>query len=307
MKINLPTQTIVLTILSMLAFAGNSLLCRIALKHTAIDPIHFSSIRIISGALILWLIIRLRGGTPGKAGNWFSTLALFGYAVGFSLAYVNLSAGTGALLLFGAVQITMISYGLWTGERLKRLQVTGLIVATTGLFSLLLPGLSTPPIQSALLMLGAGIAWGIYSLLGKRAADPIYATGGNFLRAVPLTLTLSLLSRSNLTWDSTGVGYAILSGAITSAVGYAIWYTALRGLNATQAATVQLSVPVIAAVGAVLFLSEPLTLRLIISSIAVLGGIALVIYQRRNVENPMVLRKSLSLNILSGQDRSGFR
>lgn len=280
-----PIRILLLTLSAMLAFAGNSLLCRMALKHTAIDATSFTSIRLISGALMLWFIVQLRGGALNRAGNWRSALALFAYAACFSVAYTNLPAGSGALLLFSAVQITMISYGLCTGERLRGWQVVGLSVALAGLIGLLLPGLTAPPLPSSLLMLGAGLAWGIYSLLGKGVNNPIGITAGNFLRAIPFTIALSLITRSNISLDSTGVGYAVCSGALTSAVGYAIWYTALPGLQAIQAATVQLSVPILTAMGAIIFLNEPMTPRLGIASVAVLGGIALANTQRNRVWN----------------------
>jgi drug/metabolite transporter (DMT)-like permease len=290
-KMAFPIPTFVFTLLAMLAFAGNSLLCRMALKHTAIDAASFTTIRLISGAAVLWLIVRLQGNTAGKAGNWRSALALLVYAASFSIAYVSLPAAVGALLLFGAVQITMISYGLWVGERLQRLQVMGLTIACTGLVGLLLPGLSAPPLQSALLMLLAGVAWGIYSLLGKGVKNPIRATETNFLRTVPFAIVLSPLTRHDVSWDSAGVGYAVLSGAVTSAGGYAIWYTVLPELKATQAAIVQLSVPILAAIGAIILLDEPMTLRLALSACAVLGGIALVIYQRREIKTSNYDRK----------------
>jgi drug/metabolite transporter (DMT)-like permease len=266
-----------LTLLAVIAFAGNSLLCRLALKQTGIDAASFTFIRIVSGAVVLWLIVRLRGGTRSAAGSWSSALALFAYAACFSFAYARLSAATGALLLFGAVQATMIGYGLWGGERLRPWQVAGLLCAFAGLIGLLLPGLSAPPLDGAVLMLGSGIAWGIYSLRGKGAGDPIGVTAGNFLRAVPLAAGLSIAMLPWASLDSAGFWYAILSGALTSGVGYVIWYAALRGLNATTAATVQLSVPVIAAAGGIMLLGESITPRLLIASAAILGGVALVI------------------------------
>lgn len=274
-------QVLALTILAMIAFAGNSLLCRLALRDTAIDPASFTSVRLVSGALALWLIVWVRDRKPAAAGNWPSALALFAYAAAFSYAYVSLPAGTGALLLFGAVQATMIGWGLWIGERLRNWQVIGLICALAGLVGLLLPGLSAPPLVGSVLMLSAGVAWGIYSLRGKGAGDPTAVTGGNFMRASAFAIGLSAVMLTRASVDHAGIGYAIASGALTSGVGYAIWYTALRGLDATRAATVQLSVPVIAALGGVAFLDEPVTLRLAIASAAVLGGIALVILGKK--------------------------
>jgi drug/metabolite transporter (DMT)-like permease len=220
-------------------------------------------------------------------GNWLSAIALFAYAAGFSFAYISLPAATGALLLFGAVQATMISHGLWVGERLRSLQLVGLLLAFGGMVGLLLPGLAAPPLLGSVLMLGAGVAWGVYSLRGKGAGDPTGVTAGNFLRAAPMAVVLGLLLLSSMEMrasvDAAGFYYALASGALTSGIGYAIWYTALPALKATQAATVQLSVPVIAALGGIVFLGEALTLRFILASIAILGGIALVILERRQV------------------------
>lgn len=270
-------RIIVLTTLAMLAFAGNSLLCRLALQDTAIDAASFTSIRLVSGAMVLWLIVAVRRNLPAGKGNWPSALALFAYAAGFSFAYISLPAATGALLLFGAVQATMIGFGLYAGERLQSAQWLGLVLALAGLVGLLLPGLSAPPLAGSLLMLGAGLAWGIYSLRGKGAGDPTRVTSGNFLRSVPLALVMSLLLPDQAVFDSAGFWYAVASGALASGMGYAIWYRVLPALKATNAATLQLSVPVIAAVGGVLLLGEPITPSLLLASVAILGGIALVI------------------------------
>ena len=272
-----PARIFGLTLLAMIAFAGNSLLCRAALKATAIDAATFTSVRMASGAAALWLIVRVRDAQGGVKGSWASALALFAYAACFSFAYMSLSAGTGALLLFGAVQATMIGRGLLAGERMGAWQVAGLVLALAGLVGLLLPGITAPPPLGAALMLTAGVAWGIYSLRGKGAGDPTQDTAGNFLRAVPLAALLSLAALPWAAFDAIGFAYAAVSGALASGVGYAIWYTALRGLTATSAATVQLSVPVLASIGGIMFLGEALTLRLGIASIAILGGIALVI------------------------------
>lgn len=274
-------RILVLTSLAMIAFAGNSLLCRLALKHTSIDAASFTSIRLISGALTLWLIVRMSRSAHGGTGNWLSAFALFVYAAGFSFAYVSLPTATGALLLFGAVQATMIGHGIWKGERLRGLQLVGLLLAFGGLIGLLLPGLSAPPLYGSMLMLGAGVAWGAYSLRGKGAGDPTRVTAGNFLRAVPIAAALSALTLGGMSLDNAGLAYAVLSGALASGIGYAIWYTALPALKATNAATVQLSVPVIAALGGVAFLGEPITLRLALASAAILGGIALVILEKQ--------------------------
>lgn len=277
-------RIVVLTSLAMIAFAGNSLLCRVALKHTGMDAASFTTIRLISGAVMLWLVVRISGGIHAGKGNWLSAFALFAYAAGFSFAYLSLPAATGALLLFGAVQATMIGYGLWLGERLLRLQIVGLVLALGGLVSLLLPGLSAPPLSGSLLMLSAGVAWGIYSIRGKGVGDPIKVTAGNFLRAVPIAAALSILMLDGVSLDSAGFWYAVSSGALASGMGYAIWYTALPALKATHAATVQLSVPVIAALGGIVFLGESVTLHLVLASVAVVGGIALVILEKHNAK-----------------------
>jgi drug/metabolite transporter (DMT)-like permease len=275
------TRLVVATVLAMIAFAGNSLLCRLALKDAHIDAATFTTVRIVAGAVMLWLIVRLRDGTLVRAGNWLSALALFAYACGFSFAYISLPVGTGALLLFGAVQATMIGYGFWAGERLRGLQLAGLVIAFAGLVGLMLPGVAAPSLQGSALMLGAGVAWGIYSLRGRNAGEPTRTTAGNFLRAVSFAVTLSIVTLPWASLDGLGVCYAIASGALTSGLGYAIWYTALQGLKATQAATVQLSVPLIAAAGGIAFLGEHVTLRLLIAAVAILGGIALVIFNRQ--------------------------
>jgi drug/metabolite transporter (DMT)-like permease len=300
-----PARLFILTLAAMVAFAGNSLLCRLALKQTEIDAASFTFIRLFSGATSLWLIIMIRrrlmvdrttsplvdmssDSSPvprrwslRQMGNWASALALFAYAAAFSFAYNSLSAGTGALLLFGAVQATMILWGVRKGERLHARQLIGLALALSGLIVLLFPGLSAPPVSGAILMLGGGVAWGIYSLRGKAAGDPASATAGNFLRAVPFALILSIITFPWAHFDSAGIGYAIFSGAIASGLGYVIWYTVLPGLKAASAATVQLSVPVLTATGGIILLGESLTPRFLIASIAVLSGIALVVLKKR--------------------------
>ncbi|SOY62985.1 DMT family transporter [Cupriavidus taiwanensis] len=281
-------NTALLTALAMLAFAGNSLLCRLALKGTTIDAGTFTLARVAAAAAVLWLIVlaRRQAGRNGAGaitlgGNWVSALALFCYAAAFSFAYERLSAGTGALLLFAAVQATMTGYGLYNGELLRAQQWVGLALALTGLVWLMLPSLATPPLASSLLMIAAGIAWGVYSLRGRRAADPVETTAGNFVRAVPMALALGAAIQAQRTLDATGLAYAVVSGALTSGLGYVIWYAAMPRLRAATAATVQLSVPVIAAVGGSAWLGEALTLRLALSAAAVLGGIALVILGKR--------------------------
>jgi drug/metabolite transporter (DMT)-like permease len=292
-------RLIALTAFAMLPLAANSWLCRAALRDTAIDAASFTSVRLIAGALMLWLLLQLRqrpepgsgGGSGGGSdrgtrfdqGSWPSAFALFGYAALFSFAYLSLTAASGALLLFGAVQVTMIALGIRGGERLDAIQIAGVALAFGGLVGLLWPGLSAPPLGGALMMIGAGVAWGVYSARGKGAADPIAVTAGNFMLTVPITATLSLVMLGQFSPDPMGIGYALASGAITSALGYALWYSVLPRLRSASAATVQLSVPVIVAIGGVLLLSEPITLRLMLASVAVLGGIALVILERAHV------------------------
>ncbi len=267
------TRTVVLTALAMAAFAGNSIFCRLALARTAIDPATFTLVRMVSGAAMLALLCV---STRRKlAGDWRMAAALLGYAVLFSYAYVALTAATGALLLFGAVQATMITRGIGAGERLAPLQWVGFGVAVVALASLLAPGVAAPEPWHALLMIGSGIAWGFYSLLGRGQRDPLATTAGNFARGALLALPLLLMP--NLNWDSSGLVWAIMSGAVASGIGYAIWYAALPTLTATQAATVQLSVPVIAALSGVALLGEALSVRLALTSAIVLIGIALVI------------------------------
>ncbi|MEO6351713.1 MAG: DMT family transporter [Oxalobacteraceae bacterium] len=283
-----PARLISLTLIAMIAFAANSLLCRFALRTTPIDAASFATIRLLSGALMLWLIVVLRSGAGKQSktgGNWRSALALFIYAAAFSFAYAGLSTGTGALLLFGAVQATMLAAGWLDGERLSLRQGGGFVLALGGLVAIMLPGLSAPPLGAALLMLLAGFSWGVYSLCGRGVPDAVAATAGNFMRAawLALALSLSVALLSELRLDGAGVLYAVLSGAIASGLGYVVWFAAIRGLSTTTAATVQLSVPVIAAAGGIVFLQEPVTLRLLLSSLAILGGIALVVLNKRQV------------------------
>jgi drug/metabolite transporter (DMT)-like permease len=272
-----PSRLALLTALALVAFAGNSLLCRAALAHGAIDAGGFTLVRLVSGAVVLWGLVRWRNAGNASRGSWRSALALAAYAAAFSFAYLQLTAATGALLLFGAVQATMSAHGLWTGERLRALQGAGLLLACAGLVGLLLPGLSAPPLTGALLMLAAGIAWGVYSLRGRGAGDPLQVTAGNFLRAVPFAALLALLLFAHIEATPAGIAYAIASGALASGVGYAIWYTALPHLRATSAATAQLAVPIIAALGGVLLLGEAVTMRLVVASVAIPGGIALMV------------------------------
>ncbi|MCG7328692.1 DMT family transporter [Achromobacter sp. ACRQX] len=272
-----------LTLSAMLAFAGNSLLCRLALKQTAIDPTTFVVIRVMSGALMLWLVLALRRQSERLEGSWAGALALLAYALAFSFAYTHIPAGTGALLLFGAIQISMILYGLAIGERLAPLQCVGMAFAIAGLVALMLPGTDAPPVFYGFLMILSGVAWSIYSLLGRSARNPVAATAGNFIRAAPVALALLLAQfvMSHVRLDAAGAAYAVASGAVTSGLGYILWYAALKQLNVTRAATVQLSVPVLAALGGTLFLDEPLTVLMVSASALVLAGVSLVILNKR--------------------------
>ena len=282
----LPTpRTISLTIVAMLAFAANSVLCRLSLAQGSIDAASFTSVRVGSGVVTLWLLLSFTGRASLMHGSWRAAFALFAYAAAFSFAYITLSAGAGALLLFGAVQATMVTTGLVRGERLTAPQWFGFIIALLGLAVLLIPGAAAPPIGGAALMLVAGIAWGVYSLLGRGEVDPLAATAGNFLRALPMAvilLGLAAIFGTNL--HQSGLIYAIMSGAVTSGLGYTIWYAALPGLSPAQGASVQLSVPIITALAGTISLGEAITTRLSLSSLAVLSGIALVIasHERRS-------------------------
>jgi len=277
----LPLKTILLTAVAMIAFAGNSLLCRLALQQGSIDPASFASVRLVSGAIALAVIVRLRPQRPAhRDADWRAAAMLFGYVAFFSFAYLSLPAGTGALILFGAVQLTMFGAGLRAGEMFGAIAWLGLALAAAGLVYLVSPGIAAPPPFGATLMAIAGVAWGIYSLRGRGVVDPLAATAGNFARAAPLALVLSLLFISRIHASAAGVALAIASGAITSGIGYVIWYAALRGLSAMRAATVQLSAPPIAAFGGVIFLSEAITPRLAAASVAILGGIAMVLLSR---------------------------
>lgn len=270
-------RLVILAMFAMTAFAANSLLCRLALKHAQIDAASFTSIRILSGAAALWIIIRLQGKVKYAGGSWIAAFALFSYAASFSFAYTSLPAGTGALLLFGAVQTTMILYGLRSGERLNWRQGAGLAIAVSGLIAFMLPGVSAPSLPGATLMLIAGGAWGAYSLLGKTSIDPLVTTASNFYCAIPYTIVLSLMLMPEMRMNGTGVALAILSGAIASGMGYAIWYQVVRESKTTSAAIMQLSVPVIAAVGGIGILGEAFTINMLLSSMAILGGIAVIL------------------------------
>jgi len=262
---------------ALLSFAANSILCRMALRQTHIDPASFTSIRLLAGALTLWALVRVGGKGKAGDGTWLSAFALLAYAVAFSFAYVALTAGTGALLLFGAVQVVMIAAGFFGGERIDRTIVLGWLLAIAGLILLLHPGIAAPPALQAACMLSAGIAWGIYSLRGRGSKNALGDTAGNFLRSVPGALLISVLFWAHRSADPQGILLAALSGSIASGLGYAAWYTALPSLGAIAAANAQLSVPVIAALAGVVLFDEPVTARLALSSVLVLGGTALAV------------------------------
>ena len=271
----------VYTVLALVSFAANSILCRLALSGQAIDAASFTTVRLVSGAVTLYALVSRRGRTSAPLpGSWRSAAMLALYAIPFSLAYVSLTIGTGALLLFGAVQVTMLLTTIRRGERPGALQWIGATLALGGLVYLVLPGLTAPPLVPALLMLLAGVAWGVYSILGRGSADPLGETAGNFVRAVPFAVAASLVMLRDLHLESGGLFFAITSGAVASGLGYVIWYAALRGLSSFTASIVQLAGPVLAAAGGVLLLDERITTRLILAGGLVLGGIALAIVGR---------------------------
>jgi drug/metabolite transporter (DMT)-like permease len=278
---NRAPRTVLLTGLALVAFAGNSILCRMALGDRLMNPAGFTAVRLASGAAALWLLLALRtGGVPRLAGHWISAAALLVYAASFSLAYLTLTAGTGALILFGAVQLTMILAGLRAGERPRAAEWLGLGLALTGLVVLVRPGLAAPSPAGSALMTAAGVAWGVYSLRGRRSEEPLRNTAGNFLLTVPPALALVLVAGGPGVWTGRGVALAATSGALASGAGYAVWYAALPALTATRAALVQLLVPVLAAAGGVALLSESIPLRLPVAAALVLGGVALAVTSR---------------------------
>jgi len=265
----------------MLAFAANSVLCRLALGDRLIDPASYTSVRLISGALVLAILLMQRGVLGKPSINVVSSTALFGYAIYFSFAYVKLNTASGALILFGVVQLTMIGFGLFRGERLTLIAWFGVALAAFGLMFLLLPKADAPSLSGALMMAVAGLAWGVYSLRGKSTADPAIATAWNFVGTVPLTLIASAIAPGAI--HITGIGFllAVVAGGLASALGYIIWYSVLPYLGPSRAATVQLSVPIIAAVGGVVLLGESPSLQLLVSGVATLSGIAMVINSKR--------------------------
>jgi drug/metabolite transporter (DMT)-like permease len=271
------------TFFALVCFAFNSILCRLALKTEEIDAPSFTVIRLVSGAITLFVIFSFFGKKDAinKQGNWLSAFWLFLYAICFSFAYLKLTTATGALVLFGSVQLTMIIFALLQGERPRVLEWLGLIFAFGGLVYLVLPGLESPPILSAILMMFAGIAWGFYTLRGKASTNPLAETSGNFLRSVPMVLLIFLPFIAQIKLLSKGIILAVLSGAIASGIGYAVWYSALKFHTATRAAILQLSVPVIAAIGGVIFLAETISIQLILASSLILGGIGLAILGKK--------------------------
>lgn len=275
-------KIVALTAFALVAFAFNSILCRMALRTGEIDPASFTVIRLVSGALALSIIIYLfnRKAGFGALGNWYSAFFLFTYAICFSLAYIGLTAGTGALILFGFVQVAMIGVSIIRGERPSLLEWIGLIVAVAGLVYLVLPGLSAPPLVSAVLMSAAGIAWGFYTLRGKGSSDPLAETGGNFLRSVPMVLMATVPFISQVHLSARGVVVAAISGGVTSGIGYTVWYAALRHHTPSRAAALQLSVPIIAAGIGVALLSESFDTRSYVAAAMIIGGIGMTIAGR---------------------------
>jgi len=280
------------TSFALIAFALNSILCRFALGTEVIDAASFTTIRLLSGAVTLIAISSFFGKNESKTkgGNWFSAFFLFGYAICFSLAYINLTTGTGALILFGTVQATMIFVALWSGERPRILEWFGLIFALGGLIYLVFPGLSSPPILSSLFMFTAGVSWGFYTLRGKSNSNPLEATTGNFVRAVPMIILANLPFVFQMHLTSRGVLLSVLSGAIASGIGYSVWYAALKFHTATRAAILQLSVPALSAIGGVVMLSENVSARLLTATFLILGGISLAIFGRK-FDKSMTLAK----------------
>lgn len=272
-----PLRLTVYTALTMVAFAANSLLCRMALKETAIDAASFTSMRLLSGAAMLWLLMRWQHQMPLRHGSWRGAFALFVYATAFSFSYRTINTGAGALVLFGAVQATMLITGFVAGERMSAVQGMGSTAAMTGLVILVSPSVEAPSVLDSVLMLASGVAWGMYSLLGRGLSNPAAATAGNFLRTVPLSIALLLLASPWPHLDTTGVLYAIISGALTSGLGYVMWYRVLQHIRAMTASTIQLSAPILAALGGIALLGEAFTRDLLLASVLILGGVWLVL------------------------------
>ncbi len=277
------TRTVLLTGLALVAFAANSVLCRLALGTKAIDAPSFTIIRLLSGVIVLLILIKIKNNelSSNSKGSWYSGIMLFLYAITFSFAYITLDTGTGALILFGSVQITMIALSLFSGNRLHFTEWLGVIIAFTGFIYLILPGVTAPSTTGFLLMTVAGVAWGIYTINGKGSKNPLRDTTFNFLRTIPFIIIMLLVVLKDVNYTSKGILMAIISGGVTSGIGYTIWYMALKGLTSTQAAVVQLLVPAIAAFGGVIFVFEKITFRLTISSTMILGGILIVVMGKK--------------------------
>ncbi len=275
-------KTVTYTVLALVAFAANSVLCRMALGDGMIDAASFTVVRLLSGIIMLTMILTVYAEKKHSAskGNWVSALMLFLYAISFSYAYLSLDTGTGALVLFGAVQITMILISVRSGNRMHFSEWGGVCIAFTGLVYLVLPSVTTPSFLGFVLMSGAGIAWGMYTLRGKNSTFPLGETACNFSRTSPFLIALALIGIQTMQLSYEGLMLAILSGAVASGIGYTVWYHALGGLSATEAAVVQLLVPVIAAIGGVLFVSEAISARLVYSGVLILGGILIVVLGR---------------------------
>lgn len=273
--------TALLTLLAMTLFAANSVLCRLALLEYRMEPVSYTAVRLISGAIMLWLIMAFRHKNVFKSGNWQGAVTLFIYMACFSWAYVELPTAVGTLIIAVAVQTTMLGCGFFMGERPSRQQGLGIGIALVGLVFLLLPGLTAPPLFSSLIIFISGSSWGLYCLCGKGVSDPTASTAGNFVKAVPLALLMMICLPSQVSFANPGIWYALAAGALASAGGYVIWYMVVVRFTVTVAAVVQLSVPVITAIGGVLFVNEPITLRVALSSAAILGGIFFATTSRR--------------------------
>lgn len=254
-----------------------------ALGKDEIDAASFTAIRLLSGAVTLSSLLLLRNKKRDVlgAGNWRSAFFLFAYAICFSFAYLGLTTATGALILFGCVQMTMIGISILKGERPSRWEWIGLAVAIAGLFYLVFPGLTSPPLMSAVLMAAAGMAWGLYTLRGRSSKEPLADTTGNFIRSLPMVALAAMPFLSQIHLSNRGIVLAAVSGSVASGIGYTVWYSALKYHTATRAAILQLAVPVIAAAGGIVFLSETADLRLVIASVLILGGIGLTIAGRK--------------------------
>lgn len=280
-------KTLALTALAMIAFAANSVFTRIALVETDIDPVMFTCIRLLTGALMLLAIVAFHQKSlayPKGSGSFNGSFALFGYAIFFSFAYLSLGAGLGALILFASVQITMIVWAIYKGERPGPIEVFGILLAFGAFIYLVSPGLVAPDPSGTALMILSGISWGVYSLLGRGSKNPLQDTMGNFVRSAPLIIgtTIGLFLVADM-WpvDPKGILFATLSGALASGIGYAIWYAVLPKLARTSAGVVQLTVPAIATAGGILFLGEQLSLRFVVASVLILAGVAIATIFKR--------------------------